>query len=971
MTKQSALPDFIPALQKQISGELRTDIYSRILYSTDASIYQVLPHGVLIPKSIEDIQAAVELAGQYQVPILPRAGGSSLAGQTVNEALVIDTTRHLDGVVEINREEKWCRVQPGIVLDELNIKLHEHGLQFGPDPASSNRAAMGGIVANNSTGSHSILYGMTADHVMETGVILSDGTMARFGPLTEKDLQQRLHGKALEGQIYDRIHTLVTQQAGVIREGTPRHWRRCNGYNLDRFVAGTTYTWPHDPSFNLAKLVCGSEGTLGVITEIKLNLVPRPEKTALAIIHFDSLYEALSAVPVILEAGPSAVELLDNLALTMCRKVPQYARLLQTFVEGEPFCLLITEFYGSSESELQSKVEALQLHLRRQKQRCQVVKALDPQQQNNVWTVRKVGLGLLMSVKGDHKPIPFIEDAAVPVEHLAEYVTKIEQFCHERGTDVAYYAHASAGCIHIRPMINTKEAKEVAKLPEIGMFSMDLVKGYQGAISSEHGYGRTRSWLVERFFGTPMYGLFKEVKQVFDPLNILNPGNIIDAHDMKASLRFGADYQTLPYKESIDFSDDLGFDRAVEMCNGAGICRKRTTGTMCPSFIATREEEHSTRGRANALRAVLSGRLPAKELASERMYQVMELCVSCKACKAECPSSVDMAKIKFEFLANYHNWHGVKLRDRLFGNIALLNKTFSGWPAPLLNWVLQTGLSKWQLEKFLGVTRERNLPPFARVPFTVWFKKHRRSDGPHSNQVVLFNDPFTTYNDPQVAIAATEVLEAAGFAVVLAGIECCGRPMISKGLVEEAREVAQDTVTRLTPFAEKAIPIVGLEPSSLLTMRDEYHYLLPRDKRVELVAKHCYTFEEFIADLADRGQLNLQFTDAKRQLLLHGHCHQKALVGSGPSKTMLALPPNYVVEEIDSSCCGMAGSFGYEAEHYEISLKMAEHNLAPAIRAAGADTIIVAAGTSCRHQISHTTGRTALHPAEVIRAALT
>ncbi len=726
-----SLFDFLNELDKRTSGALRTDEYSRILYSTDASIYQVKPHGVLLPQTVDDVQAAVELAAKHHVPLLPRTGGSSLAGQAVNRALVMDFTRHLDQVLEVNQEEMWVRVQPGIVLDALNIYLRKYGLQFGPDPASSNRAAMGGIVSNNSTGSHSIMYGMTADHVLEMAVILADGTHTHFGPLDTAVLPQYLNRRGLEGEIYRQMHTLTQDAANqeIIRSGTPRHWRRCGGYNLDRLVPVSngrpTYRWPYDDRFNLAKLICGAEGGLGVITELKLNLVPLPQHTALAIVHFNSLPEALTAVPLMLEVGPSAVELLDNLGLTMCRDVPEYARLLSTFVQGTPNCVLITEFYGESEAELVSKIDNLERHMKGQMVNFTAVsRALTPAQQTDVWTVRKVGLGLMMSIKGDHKPIPFIEDAAVPVEHLAEYVTKIERFCNDIGTNVAYYAHASAGCIHIRPLINSKKAAEVAKLPVITEFSVDLLRGYGGSFSSEHGDGRARSWLNEKFFGPDLYQLYQQVKQIFDPQNILNPGTVVNAGPMTENLRFGESYQVIPITPHLDFSSDHGFDRAVEMCNGAGICRKRTTGTMCPSFMVTREEEHATRGRANALRAAMSGHLPKSEFTSERMYQVMALCVSCKACKAECPSSVDMAKIKTEFLAQYHDAHGVPLRDKLFANITPLSRLGSGRLAPLANWTLGNGLIRKGMERTLGISAKRSLPQFARQSFTDWFKNH-------------------------------------------------------------------------------------------------------------------------------------------------------------------------------------------------------------------------------------------------------
>lgn len=972
--------DFLNELDKRTRGALRTDEYSRILYSTDASIYQVKPHGVLLPQTVDDVQAAVELAAKHHVPLLPRTGGSSLAGQAVNRALVMDFTRHLDQVLEVNQEEMWVRVQPGIVLDALNIYLRKFGLQFGPDPASSNRAAMGGIVSNNSTGSHSIMYGMTADHVLEMEVILSDGTLTRFGPLETAVLPQYLNRSGLEGDIYRQMHTLTQYPANqeIIRSGTPRHWRRCGGYNLDRLVPTVngrpTYRWPYDNRFNLAKLICGAEGGLGVITELKLNLVPLPTHTALAIVHFNSLPEALTAVPLMLEVGPSAVELLDNLGLTMCRDVPEYARLLSTFIQDTPNCVLITEFYGENEAELLSKMDNLERHLKGQLVNfTAVTRATTPQQQTDVWTVRKVGLGLMMSIKGDHKPIPFIEDAAVPVEHLAEYVTKVERFCNDIGTNVAYYAHASAGCIHIRPLINTKMAKEVAKLPAITEFSVDLLRGYGGSFSSEHGDGRARSWLNEKFFGPDLYRLYQEVKRIFDPQNILNPGTIVNAGPMTENLRYGESYQVIPITPHLDFSSDHGFDRAVEMCNGAGICRKRTTGTMCPSFMATREEEHATRGRANALRAAMSGHLPPSEFTSERMYQVMELCVSCKACKAECPSSVDMAKIKTEFLAQYHDAHGVPLRDRLFANITPLSRLGSGAMARLANWTLGNSLIRKSMERTLGISAKRSLPNFARQSFTDWFNKHTpvgaHRDAP-LQQIVLFNDTFSTYNYPHIAIAATELLEMAGFAVVLPGVTDCGRPSFSKGLVDKARAIAQTVLDHLVPLAKQGLPIIFLEPSDLSALTDDYASLLPNDPRIALVAAQCRSFEEFIAELADNGDLNLNFTEEARHLVLHGHCHQKALIGTNPAHRALTLPPNYTLEEVDSSCCGMAGSFGYEAEHYDISLKMAERRLLPAMRAAAPETILVAAGVSCRQQIKHGAGRQVLHPAEILRAAI-
>lgn len=967
---QAALADLV----ERADGEVRWDDYSRVFYSTDASIYQAVPHGVFFPRSIGDLQAAVEIAAAHDLPLLPRTSGSSLAGQAVNEALVIDMSRHLDRVLEVDDEARTARVQPGVVLDDLNRRLRPRGLQFGPDPASSDRAAMGGIVSNNSTGAHSILYGMTADHVLEMNVVLADGSRALLGPKDRQEVKEHGRRGGFEGEIYRRVAGLVAGRDNqrIIRDGTPRHWRRCGGYNLDRFVDGPSFNAPRDPRFNLARLVCGGEGTLAVIEDMTLNLVPVPERTGLALLQFQSLEEALSAVPIALEAEPSAVELLDHMGLTLCRGVPRYSRLLDTFVEGDPNCLLITEFHAKSEIGLRGRIDRLAGILRRAHVGLTgLVPVLDPGRQHDVWTVRKVALGLLMSVKGDHKPIPFIEDAAVPVEHLAEYVARVEEFCNGLGTEVAYYAHASAGCIHIRPLINAKLASEVAKMPEIQAFSVELLHGYGGSLSSEHGDGRARSWINERFFGPELYGLYRQVKEIFDRRNLLNPGNVVEAPAMTESLRFGPDYRAREIETHLDFGAEHGFDRAIEMCNGAGVCRKGS-GTMCPSFMVTREEEHSTRGRANALRAAISGLLPPDELTSRRMHEVMDLCVECKACKAECPSSVDMAKLKFEFLAGYNKRHGVPFRSRMFGRIATLNRLGSGALAPLANRILESGLARGLLDR-AGITRRRRLPELAREPFDRWFARRPRSQGsegkaPH--RVALFNDTFNTYNHPRVARAAVELLEAAGCAVELAGHRCCGRPLISKGLVEPARAAARETVDRLAPLAEAGVPIVGLEPSCILTLRDEYLYLLPGDDRARKVAEHALTLEEYLVRRRREGSLDLRFTEEPRDVLLHGHCHQKALVGTGPAHAALGLPPNYTVCEIDSGCCGMAGSFGYESEHYYLSVKMAERRLWPAVESAPPDTLIAAAGFSCRQQIEHGTERRAWHPAEILRDAL-
>ncbi len=1073
------IADFVDACRGRLAGELRADDYSRMLYSTDASLYQLVPHAVLIPRTAEDVIAAVSLAAKFDLPVLPRAAGTSLAGQAVNEALVIDFSRHLDAVLEINPEERWARVQPGVVLDDLNAALRPHALLFGPDPASSDRSTIGGAVANNATGSHSLRYGMTADHVRAMTVVLSDGATAALTSAPQAPAAAKI-------RIAKSIEQLLAHPDNQrdIREGTPRYWRRCGGYNLDRLL-------PDRPggAQGLAQLICGSEGTLAAMTEIIVDLVPRPPHAGLALLHFDRLDVALAAVPAILETDPSAVELLDTLSLRLCRDVPEYARLLASVVYGRPHCLLVVEYEGESGAAVRAGIERLAAR-RRSLGATALTEATTPAAMSAVWRVRKVGLGLLMSMKGDMKPVPFIEDAAVPVEHLYDYVRQIEEYCAGLGTPITYYAHAGAGCLHIRPLINRRSAAEVARLPDIGRFAAGLVRGYGGALSSEHGDGRSRSWLNEAFYGPALTDLFRQVKRIFDPHNRFNPGIIVDAAPMTESMRAHprpagrprmdfSDYDidtelrivnskpqdTPPSTESeetkdrqwsaavpaaFDASGDEvmasdedaietmalppsdrersaavpaafdaagdevsasdegaietmalhgegaietkalhgegaietmalpsdGFVRAIEMCNGAGVCRRRTTGTMCPSFMVTREEEHSTRGRANALRAAMSGVLPAAELTSPRMYQVMDLCISCKACKAECPSAVDMARLKTEFLARYYEAHGTPLRARFFAHAATLNRLGSGRRAPLTNAVLRSRPGRGLMGRLLGLAAERQLPALARVTFMAWWRgrggaerKGGKGEGGKGG-VVLIVDPFTNYNHPEVGVAAVEFLEAAGVRVAAALPVDDGRAALSKGVVGVARRAAERTVRALLPAAEAGLPLVGLEPSSLLTLRDEYFHLLPGDARVGVVAARAVTFEEYVAGLAAENDLSPLFTAERRRVLLHGHCHQKALIGTGPAHRVLSLPPNYTVEEVDSGCCGMAGSFGYEAEHYDISLQMAERRLLPAVRAAGPETIIAAAGVSCRQQIVDGSGRAALHPAQVLRGAL-
>jgi FAD/FMN-containing dehydrogenase/Fe-S oxidoreductase len=957
-------------LRKAITGEVRFDPASRLLYSTDASMYQVEPIGVVIPRDGGDVQAAVEVARAQRVALLPRGGGTSLTGQSVNRALVLDFSRWMNRVLEVNADERWARVQPGLVQDELNHHVRPLGLLFGPDTSTSNRATLGGMLGNNSGGSHSIAYGLTVDHVLEITALLADGTRVVFGDVTPEEILRRGRRAGIEGQIYREVARIRDAYADEIRARYPHHWRRVAGYNLNELVGvgikpGSAAGDATARGLNMARLVVGSEGTLLTIVEAKVRLVRRPAKTALGVIHYRDLQEALESSQSILETGPYAVELTDKMILDLARdNIEQSQRM--GFVQGDPAAILIVEYAGASDDEVRAKVAALEARRARERFGYAATLAFDPAEQQSIWKLRKAGLGLLLGMKGDKKPIAFVEDTAVAPEHLAEFVPRFREIFAKHDAVGAYYGHCSVGCLHIRPVIDLKTARGLEQVRVIADEITGLVLEFGGTISSEHGDGRARSPFLERMYGPRLMGAFRELKRAFDPENRMNPGNIVDAPGILENLRYGVGYTTWEPTTLLDFSGQGGFAAAVELCNGVGVCRKTLEGTMCPSYMATKDEEHSTRGRANALRAVLSGRLPPSEFTGTRLHEVMDLCLECKGCKAECPANVDMAKLKYEFLHHYYAANGLPLRNRLFGRIERLNRLGARLPG-LVNWLSGLALHRWLLERVAGIDRRRPLPKLAAQTFTEWFARHAPPAAARRGEVVLFHDTFVTYNTPEVGRAAVELLEAAGYRVALVDKKCCGRPLISKGMLGEARAHAAWNVDRLAPYARRDVPIVGLEPSCLLTLRDESVDLLRTDD-ARTVARHAFLLDEFLARERGRG-LELRFAGSGRRVLLHGHCHQKALVGMAPTVAALGWA-GFRVEEVDSGCCGMAGSFGFEREHYDISVALGNRRLVPAVKAAPADTVIVAPGISCRQQIEHLTGRRALHPAEVLRAAL-
>ena len=955
--------DIADELTRRVDGEVRFDPYSRLLYSTDASIYQMEPIGVVIPRTTDDVQAVVEFAAGEGLPVLPRSGGTSLAGQTVNHAIVLDFSKYLNIVLEVNAEEGWARVQPGIILEQLTKQVANHGLQYAPDPTTANRACVGGGIGNNTCGAHSVIYGKTLDHIKELDVVLSDGSRAHFAPLTADELEGRLSAGGLEGDIYRGVMRIAAEQQEEIDRTYAKIQRRVSGYNLDEFVPPAGLTGP----VNLARMVVGSEGTLCVVTEAKVNLVARPTMTSLSVLHFRSVFDASEATMKALGHDPSSVELIDKMILDRCREALGQSRLL-SFIEGDPGAMLLVEFYGENEAELTRKMDALKRDIGLA---YACVNILDRAEQAAVWNVRKGGLGLLMSIRGDAKPIPFVEDPAVDPSVMGDFVRRFDEIVTSHGTTAGYYGHAAVGCLHIRPMISLKNREGIDKMVSIGDAVSDLIKEFGGSMSGEHGDGIVRGVWTRKMFGDRIYNAFRELKHTWDPQDIMNPGKIIDTPPMTENLRYGAAYEPLHLETKLDFTSDFGFSGAVEMCNGMGACRK-LDGTMCPSFMATRDEEHSTRGRANLLRAALSGRMPEGaegSITDQRLHDALDLCLECKACKAECESGVDMAKLKYEFLNRYQERHGVPLRSRLFGNINALNRLGSRY-APMTNWIAGNGLGKALVSALLGISSRRQQPRFARQSLPDWFAQRDRTrlSAAKFGAVALYNDTFMNYNYPEIGIAAVELLEAAGYEIRLVNGGCCGRPMISKGMLDQARELARSNMAGLYDYARQGIPIVGCEPSCLLTLRDEYPEFVPGEQ-ARVVAENSFLIDEFLAKAKSDDRLDLTFKDVEKRVLFHGHCHQKAMVGTEHSLAALRLVPGYEVELINAGCCGMAGSFGFEKEHYDISMQIGGLALFPSIESKP-DWEVAVMGVSCRQQVEHGTGRKARHLVEILRDAV-
>ena len=948
---------------REVEGEVLFDAFSRGRYSTDASIYQIEPIGVVVPRTADDVVRVVEIAAEHGTPVLARGGGTSQCGQTVAEAIVVDTSKHLDGILAFDGTARTVSVQPGLVLDSLNRFLAPHGLFFPVDPSTSAQATIGGMAGNNSCGARSIRYGTMADNVRAIEAVLANGARSRFAhaPAAVEEAE----GGSDYRNLIRRVRDIAAREADEIESRFPKLLRRVGGYNLDTVAAS---------GHNMARLLVGSEGTLAFFTAIELDLQPILAHRGLGVCAFASFSQAMELTRAIVEMDPSAVEVIDRTIIDLARENPAFRPTCERVAPTDADAILIVEFAADDARTVARALEDLDRLMADHGLAGATAAIADRATQAAVWEMRKSGLNILMSMKGDGKPVSFIEDCAVPLEHLAEYTRRLDEVFQRHGTRGTWYAHASVGCLHVRPILNMKAADDVRKMRAIAEEAFAMVREYKGSHSGEHGDGIVRSEFHAPMFGARIVGAFEEIKDAFDPHGLFNPGRIVrpPRMDDRRLFRYRPDYATEEGETALDWSEWGGFARALEACNNNGACRALDAGVMCPSFRATRDEVHVTRGRANALRLAISGQLGPGAMTSEAMKEAMALCVGCKGCRRECPVGVDMARMKIEFLARLREREPPSARDRLIAELP----RYAHWAArlaPLANARDRVpGLAALS-ERLLGLSARRPLPRFRGDVFRPARDEPLGGDG---RDVHLFVDTFTTYFEPEIADAAIAVLEALGcrvHAVRAPGggrAPCCGRTYLAAGLVREARAEAKRLLGALAAGADAGLPVIGLEPACLFTLRDEIPALMPGAETRALAAR-AFTFEEFVvAEIARRGRAPPFGPLPWRRALVHGHCHRKAFGAMGAMTDALALAPGLEVEEIPSGCCGMAGAFGFEAEHYDISVTMAEDRLMPAVRQAGDDTVVVADGTSCRHQIRTLGGREALHPARVLAIGL-
>lgn len=965
-------------LRQELSGELFTEERIRLMFATDASVYRELPLAVCYPMHTQDLKTLVKFAGKHNCSLIPRGAGTSLAGQVVGNGIVVDTSRYMNRILEINSQQAWVRVQPGVVLDELNLFLKPMGLFFGPETSTSNRCVMGGMVGNNSCGAHSLVYGSTREHTLEIQAVLSDGSETVFKALSNAEFHEKCNGNTLENQIYRHIAQKLSDKQ--IRQNIKEEFphpdikRRNTGYAIDLLMHASPFE-AEAPVFNFCKLLAGSEGSLALFSEIKLNLVPLPPKhNALVCVHLESVEQALKANLIALRHKPVAVELIDKVIID-CTRENREQKKNRFFIQGEPGAILVVEFASEQEGKIIATAKAMEQEMRSAGLGYHFP-LISQQEAPKVWALRKAGLGLLSNVPGDAKAVSVIEDTSVHVEVLPQYIAELNHELKDLGLSCVYHAHIATGELHLRPLLNLKLKDDVARFKEIALRTARLVKKFKGSLSGEHGDGRLRGAFIPLMIGQANYQLLQEIKNTWDPQRIFNPGKITDTPPITEFLRYKPDRSEPSFNTFFDFSTQGGILRAVEQCNGSGDCRKSElfAGAMCPSFHATRNESHTTRARANILREFLTNSAKANPFNHKEILETLDLCLSCKACMSECPSNVDMAKYKAEFLQQYYNSNGTPIRSMLIGGITPIQKLASMTPK-IYNAFVSSKPGAALLKKIMGFAHERSVPLLAHQSFARW---HKRQTGVTTQvpaperKVWLFVDEFSAYNDVSVAIAAFSLLKGLGYEVHILPFVESGRTWISKGLLKKAKKIVNQNLSYIEKSQDTA-RVIGLEPSALLSFKDEYPLLASTENKAAAInlSSRAVLIDDFIADEFQNGSIRREmFTREALHIHLHGHCHQKALAAVASSRTMLEIPENYTVEEIQSGCCGMAGSFGYEKQHYEISMNIGELKLFPAVRQASPLSAIAAPGTSCRHQIYDGTGRQAFHPVELLYNAL-
>lgn len=942
------------------------------IYATDASVYQEQPLAVAIPKHVDDLKTLIAFAAQHGVTLIPRTAGTSLAGQVVGRGVVIDLSHHFDNILEINPEERWVRVQPGVIRDDLNAYLRPYGLMFGPETSTASRAMVGGMIGNNSSGLHSIVWGDTRSNLISANVLLDDSSEVVFEELDEATLFSKLAQKGREGDIYREMNALLanSDNRDAIAKGYPKRdiTRRNTGYALDILADNTL-------PFNLCNLLAGSEGTIGIITEAKLNLIPLPDpEVGLLCIHCHTLIETLYANIVALRHQPEASELVDKYIMDFTKGHPTYQHN-RFFIEGDPQALLMVEFRGKTRDEVEAKANALRAELVAGNLGYAHPLVTGPRTAL-VWDVRKAGLGLIRNLPGDTQPVNLIEDCAVSPKDLPAYATDVMAILDKHGLQASYYAHAGAGELHIEPLINLKTEKGRQAFREVLAETAQLVKKYNGSLSGEHGDGRLRGEFIPHVLGEQVYALLKQVKSIFDPRGVFNANKIVDTPPMDDFLRYEPDTTPPQFDTVFDFSRQESILRLAEKCSGSGDCRKThiTGGTMCPSYMATRDEKDTTRARANILRQFLTQSTKANRFDHHEIKEVMDLCLSCKGCKSECPSEVDIAKMKAEFLQHYYDANGTPFRAWVIANFTKSQQLASYFPW-LYNAIINNRTSSSVVKKMLGFARDRSLPEVGKTTLRKWITRERAKlrDTEKRPEVYLFCDEFTNYNDLPIGQTTYRLLTALGYEVRLAKHLESGRTYLSKGLVRKAKALANDNVRYLKDIISADTPLLGIEPSAILTFRDEYPDLVDEEllSASQQLAQHALLVDEFLAQEMDRGHIDRQrFSAQPRKIKLHGHCYQKAFHLMGVSEKILAFPAGHEVEVIPSGCCGMAGSFGYEKEHYEVSMKVGELVLLPSVRQTPEEVLIAAPGTSCRHQIKDGADRLAYHPVEILWQAL-